>query len=659
MMQRTPIASVKNAVFSRIEHSPLVTRLRKMRSSVAEASSDTATAAEANLPLPESQSSGVEPLGNESPLLIEGLEPVTICDEPEISTLPATPADKARATRLMAEIESSLPRPLTPTPAKSPPQSQSTTPPSGTDFATCPVCEEEVNDKKGVMCNFCKYWHHRTCLHPQFFDRDITAVKKDFVILICCKCYENAPMLISQVVERSNTAKASSSESVQCEILQVPENMPLVDQATQVNRQEENMKAAAIPISPEDADDDVVMLEDTTVHVTNQSTTEEASECHRSAYYVIRGIDDPCSNLYEFDFTYNDPETNKDRLYSSLEQAYKYTRILPHDQVTAKEILQEHNPYHVMALAKKCPQGRSEEDINLMEKMVQAKVHQCRAFRDAMRRAKGNNLRFIHSTYPTDNVFGSGLRHDEDYIPKALPGQNLLGKMVESCAASLLPENEYPASSTSYRTVNGITIILRDGEKLPYAMRSRQYRSTGRPVPAHERNSPWNRHTHHLPDAEPTATVNPPPRHQPRALHRGNHICFHCAVPGHTKKECRLRHIIVICRRCGREGHKQKYCVFNLPNLPTDQQRRGDNFRRPQPQHQPQGQMGPNPNSQTRNGAPGMPPPCTLRPAVNPNMNLYEFQATAPNVLHVPVSHAYVYRPEHFPPLPPPSTPTF
>ena len=38
------------------------------------------------------------------------------------------------------------------------------------------------------------------------------------------------------------------------------------------------------------------------------------------------------------------------------------------------------------------------------------------------------------------------------------------------------------------------------------------------------------------------------------------HKCFHCGVPGHVKRVCRLKGRPVICHCCKQTGHKQKYC---------------------------------------------------------------------------------------------------
>jgi hypothetical protein len=299
-------------------------------------------------------------------------------------------------------------------------------------------------------------------------------------------------------------------------------------------------------------------------------STEEQPK-PRTDYYVIKGIDDPCSNLYEFDFHFTRPLQHQDPNvasdFSSAEQAFQYLRVLPKDGDVADEIISEPNPYKVIKLSKKCPTRKSEEsDVELMRQIVQAKVSQCRAFRDAMRSATAMSLHFIHSTYPSDKVFASGLKYDEKHIPTVLPGKNILGEIVADCARNLKPEADYHNNDTRVEFVNGIAVILNDGERLPLYMRRTPFPHNAATRKRKEqllgrRLAPWER--------------NPPPSDRPfygndrqssQQQTGPTSICFHCGVPGHIIKDCRLKHVAVICRRCGKTGHKQRYCISgNVP----------------------------------------------------------------------------------------------
>ena len=59
--------------------------------------------------------------------------------------------------------------------------------------------------------------------------------------------------------------------------------------------------------------------------------------------------------------------------------------------------------------------------------------------------------------------------------------------------------------------------------------------------------------------------VNPRRVAQPVASMQQNsqHKCFHCGVPGHVKRVCRLKSRPVICHSCHETGHKKKYCPQN------------------------------------------------------------------------------------------------
>jgi hypothetical protein len=575
-MIRTPQATTaRRSMFTTMSESPLITSLRRSVRQLTSTQQEPA----------QNQVIAVSSEGHFTDELIPELSPPngnTSQPSADLDELAPSPRLALRAERRVEEIRASLPPPLVPTPISSP-QSSPTVSPSATarmsDEHTadqCRKCQGDIStDRKAVMCNFCKCWLHRTCLHPSFLDRDVTVVKKDYVLIICQDCSSNRLHLLSSIPPSSGT-QTFASKAAQCDMIRPPPNVPLSDAQTQATNEQQNQEP------------DVQILEDL-IPQSNQAYAP------RSDYYIIQGIDDPCSNLYQFSFEFNRPSQNNQvdhHNFSSLEQCYKFFRVLPHDNNLAEEILREDCPYKIMKLAKRCEERRTPEDVELMTEMVKAKVGQCRAFRDTMRAALAMNLKFLHSTYPSDNIFGSGLHHSAEQIPLELPGQNILGKIVTACANSLKPESEY-LSTTSVEFVNGNAVVLHDGERLPINNRQQRPHKPN-PLPPWKRPTnpipPWKRHPRKAYPTWAGGVQFRAPQSQP-VNQRGNmsHICFHCSVPGHTMRDCRLRHVKVICHACNREGHKRRYCTFT-DQIPRNRPTHGaaparDPQLQPEPQH--------------------------------------------------------------------------
>jgi hypothetical protein len=238
-MIRTPVT--RRSIITSLSESPLITRLRqRLGGSLQEPPPETADETDSELPAPATEDTFTDNPDQHD-------EPVTgvIIDAPQYDSNPVplpnvfTPSQLRSdyVESVMEEIEKSLPRPLIPTPAHSPEQrdNQNTSnsdphlePTSTANPNLCPVCLEDISlNRKAIMCNFCKCWHHRACLHPSFTDKDITTVKKDFVILICQNCSEQKLHLLSCVPHNPTTA--SISKETQCDLLLPPTNPPIAD----------------------------------------------------------------------------------------------------------------------------------------------------------------------------------------------------------------------------------------------------------------------------------------------------------------------------------------------------------------------------------------------------------------------------------------------
>jgi predicted NAD-dependent protein-ADP-ribosyltransferase YbiA (DUF1768 family) len=416
-------------------------------------------------------------------------------------------------TQQLAEIEASLPPPMKPTPVKSPRPTVSPKQDLEIKDVTddCPKCELPVTGPKDVQCNFCDRWYHRKCLNPGFIEKDLPTAKKDFILIICAACTATVQL-------KSLPRTTTSSTGSQCGQEHLLPTAPLVDSTCQTDTTE----------TDHDADIEEIVTETPSESNVNRAETSRRSK-PADQYYIVQGIDDPLSNMYEFDFTYEGEK------YRSLEHTFQAKRAQPHDADLSMKIKMAPDPFIAKRLGKQLKQPTDfDADLDLMRKLVEAKAPQCKAFRQAIRAARAKGQTFLHSTYPKDRFFASGLHHQAKSIPSILPGRNHLGKIIAEVAKSIGPESDYE-SSVAYEQYGGIAVILYDGESLPTSIRRRK------------------RETHRSQDHRATIDTR-------RGVGNKDHRCYHCGVPGHIKANCRLIDVDVVCRWCKGHGHKQRYC---------------------------------------------------------------------------------------------------
>lgn len=155
---------------------------------------------------------------------------------------------------------------------------------------------------------------------------------------------------------------------------------------------------------------------------------------------IVYGYKDPLSNMYPFNFLYNGI------LFNSVEQCYQFLKARFQGNLQlADQILWAPSSLVAKKLSKHLrPSTDSERNSarRVMERLLDQKAHQCPAFRDKLR--KSGTAALIHSTYPSDKFWASGLKHDHpDPVPTDLPGSNVFGELLMALRQNLKDEDAY------------------------------------------------------------------------------------------------------------------------------------------------------------------------------------------------------------------------
>ena len=164
-----------------------------------------------------------------------------------------------------------------------------------------------------------------------------------------------------------------------------------------------------------------------------------------------------------------------------------------------------------------------------MKDLLKAKADACYPFRKALRDTKSDFI--IHSTYPSDIFWASGLHHDdfESHNPFLLPGKNKLGKLLMDLRKNLKDESEY-TTSVEIQEHDSYVLCLYDGEVPPIS----SYRA-----PKKTDMPEMNRRYH------PSRSIGQ---------------CSVCGVNGHDGGRCWYKSRGMRCHRCGQLGHKKRFC---------------------------------------------------------------------------------------------------
>lgn len=345
------------------------------------------------------------------------------------------------------------------------------------------ICDEESDS---FECSSCEHFVHYACTDPQFASLMDNASNRDEILeilsancvsLTCSKCSQSSPTSKSNSATQTSVAVSNSFAQTQN---RPPQHVVLDDSQSDLDSILATQEPNPVPIR----------LKDTLSH----------------------GKDDPTSNFFMFDFHFENEQ------FKSTEHCYLSKICLPFDANLARQIKEAEHAGLAKELSKRIPKPPPgspewENRVKLMRQILRSKLHQCKQFRDALR--KSNGTRIVHSTYESDKFWASGL-HFRAIIPRDLPGKNWFGVLLTE---------------------------MRD----TYLMDEPRYRYTGGPSKQSSKR-PW-----------------------------GSVMCYHCGVPNHTANDCELKRVAVYCRRCSALGHKERYCHMHQNGIafrPPPQQQR-------------------------------------------------------------------------------------
>lgn len=169
-----------------------------------------------------------------------------------------------------------------------------------------------------------------------------------------------------------------------------------------------------------------------------------------------------------------------------------------------------------------------QRDVDFMRELLKSKSRQCKSFRHALRSSGTTTI--LHSTYAGkgEEFWGTGLDHRDkaSHGTGEFPGKNWLGVLLMEIRGDLAQESEYETTRIDAAHLNGVVVILNDGEIL---------------------DKPQN----------VNYIVN-------RTYNCRNSSCFLCGENGHNARVCRLRNKGFSCYRCGQYGHKMANCTNSI-----------------------------------------------------------------------------------------------
>ena len=249
---------------------------------------------------------------------------------------------------------------------------------------------------------------------------------------------------------------------------------------------------------------------------------DDACAVTQQPFKVVQGTGCSLSNFFPCVITVDGVE------FRSSEHAYQYMCAQRQGlNRLAEDIKNAPTAANAKKLSHQMRKSASKGDkISLMWELLVQKAIQCDIFLKDL--IACGSATILHSTGPRDKLWGTGLNP---------------GAVVKSCS-------DYNGENVFGRLLMDLRSVLL-GLKDDFLLSDYAVPNVDLPV------------TRSCNDSSTGGTAS-----RGHGCHQGTlyrkpltkHSCYHCGVPGHVKRVCRLKNRPVVCDTCKQTGHKKKYC---------------------------------------------------------------------------------------------------
>lgn len=380
------------------------------------------------------------------------------------------------------------------------------------DIIVCPSCSSEIDDDihDSFQCDLCSNWLHIACLNISKEVYDAINVMNQTNELSgvagdCLKINCNECQCSPPMPRPGLSGLAPSSTGV----------FGIADTGETIS-ETPGMLAAVVPTP-----------------VLHGTVTEEQT------FTVVQGARCSLSNFFLSPLSFKGVD------FRSAEHAYQFecAQRQGFDQL-AGDIKNAPTASKAKRLARSKNKSCSRNyRISLMWDVLVQKAAQSDVFLQDLIASEGSFL--VHSTGRRDILWGTGL--EPNSIVRNITdfdGENVFGRLLMDLRSVVLGvKNEFCLSDYDVNDA-AVRVPISTASSSIFCATGLQGRSSTSPNVSRARG------------------VRRPVTH---ARHPNQHKCFHCGVPGHVKRVCRLKNHPVVCDSCKQAGHKKKYCTNVRP----------------------------------------------------------------------------------------------